>query len=648
MHILAKARRYIVLFFVVTFNYIHIVSGQELTINGTAKDISGEPISGVTILIQGTTEGMITDMNGAFSLSIPGSTNTLIISAMGYRTQEVDIGSQTVVNINLQPTNTNLQEIVSTGYVQAPRKNITGSISTVDADLMKEIPAGSFTQQLQGRAAGVMVMQDYRPGANPMVRIRGYGSINNNDPLYIVDGIPMYNDYQSINPNNIESVQVLKDAAASIYSFRAGNGVILITTKNGKKKGTEFTFVARYGWQKANGKVDLLNTQQLGELMYQQDLNDYANSNYGDISGFDWDGYNAYYGGNPDGASFIPDYVYPDGAFIGEVDESLYSYPDNLIARANREGTDWFDEIYQTAPIQEYNFGASAGTDKGRYYFGLGYFDQQGVVKHTRFNRISLRANTEYSIKNWFRVGENLEVSYNENVNTENNVEGTPILNAYTIQPIFPVYDIGGHYAGQKGGGGYAPNPVAQLGRNKDNVAENWRFFGNAFLEIDFLKDLTFRSHLGLDYSTWYQSAFTALNPESAEPRSSNHLLVRSDYQLNTTWYNILNFNKLFSGQHALNVVMGTELIESRYRYLSGSRASFFVEDLSYRFLNAGEAAQQNSGTGSEWNMFSLFAKVNYAFRNKYLADHPASVQNTGMGYSLRFLWVGEFPMKPS
>jgi TonB-linked SusC/RagA family outer membrane protein len=158
------------------------------------------------------------------------------------------------------------------------------------------------------------------------------------------------------------------------------------------------------------------------------------------------------------------------------------------------------------------------------------------------------------------------------------------------------------------------------LSRNKDNISENWRFFGNAFLEIDFLNDLTFRSHLGLDYSTWYQSSFTS-DTEISWPRTSNELLVQSDYQSNTTWYNTLNYNRVFNGQHALNVLLGTELIDSRYRYLSGSREEFFVEDLSYRFLDAGESAQQNSGTGSEWNMFSLFGKITYAFQNRYLAD---------------------------
>jgi TonB-linked SusC/RagA family outer membrane protein len=603
-----------------------VMFAQEKTVSGTvtADDGTGS-LPGVNIFIQGTTVGTISDLDGAYKLTVPGPDAVLIFSSVGYETQSIAVGSQSVIDIVMVADVTALQEVVVTGYTAQTRRDITGSVASVDSDLLNEIPAANFGERLQGRAAGVFVGQDNQPGGQTMIRIRGFGTVNSNEPLYVIDGVPTDDVYalNRINPANIESMQVLKDASsASIYGARAGNGVVIITTKKGKAGAPKFTFDAKYGWQKAANSLDLLNTQQLGELMYQQDLNDYANANGGDISGFDWDGYNAQYGSDPTASDFIPDYVYPDGAFEGEVDESAYSFPNNLIARANKEGTDWYDEIYGTAPIQEYNLGASGGTDKGQYFFGLGYFDQEGIVTFTNFKRFSIRANTQFAPKDWFRVGENLEVSYTEGVNFDNNQEGNPVSNAYRMQPIIPVFDIGGNHAGTKGTNtGNASSPYAQLERAKDNVSENWRVFGNAFLEADLFKDLTFRTQFGIDYTNWYQSAYTFLNPEDAEPRSSNTLGVNMNYVLNWTWYNTLVYNHTWADKHRLNVLAGTEAIENTYRQLWGSRSNFFVDDLSYRFLNAGEAAQQNTGSGSGWSMFSLFAKVNYSFNDKYLVD---------------------------
>jgi TonB-linked SusC/RagA family outer membrane protein len=543
---------------------------------------------------------------------------------VGYETQSITVGSQSVIDIVMVADVTALQEVVVTGYTAQTRRDITGSVASIDSDLLNEIPASNFGERLQGRAAGVFVGQDNQPGGQTVIRIRGFGTVNSNEPLYVIDGVPTDDVYalNRINPANIESMQVLKDASsASIYGARAGNGVIIITTKKGKAGAPKFTLDARYGWQKAANSLDLLNTQQLGELMYQQDLNDYANANGGDISGFDWSGLNGQYGGDPTASDFIPDYVLPSGAFEGEVDESAYAYPANTIVRANKAGTDWYDEIYDVAPIQEYNLGASGGTDKGRYYFGLGYFDQQGIVKYTNFSRFSIRANTEFAPKEWFRIGENLEVSYTENVNFNNNQEGNPVSNAYRMQPIVSVYDIGGNFAGSKGDNlGNASNPLAQLQRAKDNVSENWRVFGNAFIEADLFKDLTFRTQFGVDYTNWYQSAYSYLNYEDAEPSSSNSLGVNMNYVLNWTWYNTLVYNHTWADKHRLNVLVGTEAIENTYRRLYGSSINFFVDDLSYRYIDAG-VRQPSSGSGSSWSMFSLFGKINYSFNDKYLVD---------------------------
>ncbi len=622
-----------------------VVMAQERTVSGKVTGEGEGPIPGVNIFIQGTTVGTISDLDGSYKLAVPGPDAILIFSSVGYKTQQITVGNQSVIDVVLKADVTALQEVVVTGYTAQSKRDITGAITSVDTELLQEMPAASFTQQLQGRAAGVTIGQDNRPGSAPLVRIRGWGTINNNDPLYVIDGVPTKSDIQAINPNNIESIQILKDAsAASIYGSRAANGVIVITTKKGKSGAPQVSFDARVGVQQAANKLDLANTQQLGELLYDAARNDYIDVN-GSDAGFAFS--NGQYGPDPNASNFIPDYIFPSGAMEGDpgTDPSLYSLdPYYGITKANKSGTDWYDEIFRPALLQEYNIGISGGTEKGRYYVALNYFDQDGIVYATDYKRYSIRANTEFSPKEWMRIGETLEVTYSERVGTDANTEGNDIALAFRTQPIIPLKDINGYYAGTRGSSlGNADTPFATLDRNKDNVQKRWRVFGGAYVEFDLFEGLTFKSQLGIDYRNYFYSGFSPRNIEGAEPSTNDALGLDYSYNFDWTWYNTLTYSKTFADIHRINVLLGTEAIEGIFRDLGADRVGFFSLDPNYRFLNAGSSGITNYGGGNESSLFSLFGKINYVLMDKYLFE--ATVRRDG---SSRFSAANRYATFPA
>lgn len=628
---------------------------QALTfpIKGKVVDATGATVPGATVVLKGSSSlGTTTDAEGAFILNVPDGSTTLVISSIGLTTQEVNISNKSQVLVTLQSDVKALNEVVVTGYSSQSRRDITGAVATVDTKELTKVAAPNVAQQLQGRVAGVTVTSNNSPGGEATVRIRGFGTINNNDPLYVIDGVPTKGGLNNINPNNIESMQVLKDASsASIYGSRAGNGVIIITTKKGKIGAPQFTFNSRAGIQV--GKVNLgliVNPQEFGNLLWAQRRNAGVLTN-----------------GNPSHPQYgngatpvVPDYILAGSSYglsdgDPKTDPSLYNYNRTgfyQIVKANKQGTDWYKEILHPAVIQEYNIGANGGTENGRYALSLNYFKQDGVLIHTSFDRYSLRSNTEFLFKKRFRLGENLEVSYTENkgyynnngtASTANNQDGNPIGNAYRIPSIIPVYDIMGNFAATRASGlGPATNPVAQLWRARNNRTNTLRAFGNAYAEVDILKDLVARTSIGVDYTTATRASYTLLDLEEAEIEAANSLTNANANDINWTWSNTLNYSKTFSNIHKLSVLAGTEAIKGTGNDFSGTRTTFFSEDPQYMYLNSGTAGINNSGTGYEWALFSLFGKVNYALNDRYLLE--ATVRRDGssrFGQNHRY---GTFP----
>ncbi|MDQ6480371.1 TonB-dependent receptor [Dyadobacter sp. LHD-138] len=614
-------------------------NAQEKTITGgVTSSADGNAIPGVSVTLKGSTTGTVTDSDGKFSINVKAESVTLVFSSIGFIKQEIVVpNAQSVVNLVLVDDVKALTEVVVTGYASQRKQDITGAVTVISPKELTALPAASVTQMLQGRAAGVTVGNDNSPGGGTMVRIRGFGSINNNSPLYVIDGVPTQGTLNQLNPNDIESMQVLKDAsAASIYGARAANGVVIITTKKGKPGAPSITFDFYTGTQRPGKMLDLLNTRELGEYLYQSDLGAGKNPSVTSPS--------VQYKFDENGKQTIADYIYPN--VYGGL-PATYTYTNDIadpnlgktafnITKANKEGTDWQDVIFDPAPISNYQIGASGGSNTAKYAISANYFKQNGILKYTNYKRYSIRANTEFK-KGKVTVGENLTFSYDERQGITNNDESNPIMFAIRVHPIIPVFDItngpqalGGNntspyngFAGSRGSNlGNAPNPLARLYREKDNITKGTHVFGNAYAQIDILPGLTGRTSFGLEYNQSNRSEYFHRDIEAAEARNANSLNVINNLDRSFTWFNTLNYAKIF-GSHNLNVLIGTEAVKTYAAGFQASRSGFAFDDVDYRYLDAGAAAGlANAGAGATRSaLFSQFGKINYGYKDLFLAD---------------------------
>ena len=606
----------------------------EITVSGKVTDDANQPVPGVNILLKGTTTGTTSDAYGAYTITVPDENGVLVFSFIGYATQEVNIANRSVIDVSMASDAVALSEIVVTGYTTQSKRDITGAVATISSEKLLTTPSTNLGQALQGKVAGVTVGNENSPGGGVMVRIRGFGTINDNSPLYVIDGVPTKGNLNTLNLNDIESMQILKDAsAASIYGSRAGNGVVIVTTKKGKVGKPVFTYDMYIGQQQPGKFLDLLNTEEYADLTWQ------ARINAGAVGA----------NGNPAHAQFgngatpvIPDYIFPAGAMEGDprvaqdADGNYINYSSNIdapdfnktkwmITKANKSGTDWLDEIYDSAPIQNHQIGVSGGNDAGRYAMSLNYFDQEGIMIYTNFKRYSLRANTEFNISKRVRFGENFQVGYGERVNQPNgnSQESNPTSFAFRIQPIVPVYDVSGQVFGGTRGTDLdnSRNPVADLWRNKDNIQKELRLFGNAYAEVDILENLTAKTSFGLDYTVFNFRNYTIRDIESAESRGSNSLQTINNYEWTWTWFNTLTYTATLNDIHKFNFLIGNEAIKDYYETFDASRTNFASDDLDNRYLSGGTGVQTNNGGGSNWALASEFAKLNYSLSEKYLIE---------------------------
>lgn len=613
----------------------HTARAADITVSGKIIDDTGQSIPGVNILVKGTTIGTTSDSDGGYSLSVPDNATTLVFSFIGYATQEVSIDNRTSINVTLTPDVVSLSEVIVTGYGTQSKRDITGAVATIDASRLLSTPTTNVGQAMQGKIPGVMVGNENSPGGGVMVRIRGFGSVNDNSPLYVIDGVPMKGNLNTINQNDIESMQILKDASsASIYGSRAGNGVVIITTKKGKSGKPMFTYDSYYGTQRPGKLLNMLNTDEYAQLTWESRIN------AGNVSKTNGYPTHAQFGNGP--TPVIPDYIFPAGAMEGDprvaqdangnyinygrnIDGSDFNKTKWLITKANKTGTKWLDEIFDPAPIQNHQIGVSGGNDAGRYAVSLNYFDQKGIMIYTNYKRYSMRVNTEFNVNKRIRVGENFQVSYGQRVNQPNgnNNESNPTSFAFRIQPIVPVYDVSGvTFAGTRGTDlDNSRNPVADLWRNKDNIQKEMRLFGSAYAEADILEDLTFKTSIGIDYTNFNFRDYTIRDIESAESRGSNQLKTTNNFEYTWTWYNTLTYHKTFNDIHRINVILGTEAIGDYYETFDATRTTFATDDLDNRYLSGGTGVQTNNGGASDWSLASEFVKANYSLSGKYLLE---------------------------
>lgn len=605
---------------VMTYRIAHL---QERTIQGVVKDSNtGEPLAGVTVEVSGTNKRTATSSSGTFEIQASNN-DILIFTYVGYEVNRTTIDASTSnLTISLIGSFSDLEEVVVTGYGTQRKKDLTGSVSVVDVDQLKSQPAATAVEALQGKAPGVQIVNDGAPGSTPQIKIRGYSTINNNEPLYIIDGVPFEGKLSWLNQNDIESMQVLKDAsAASIYGARANNGVVIITTKTGKIGKPQINLESYVGIQtpQYNRFPKMLTPQQLVDMMNVVNNENETLPEY-------------LLAGSKNGHDVTP----------ADADMSKYNYSRNgdtfyQITKANKAGTDWFREVSQTAPTQNYQLSATGGSENASYAMSGGYLGQKGTVIHSSFDKFNIRANTQFKAFNGkLRFGENMQYSHTKGVgmgvnpNTAGGYMGdeSVIAWAFRIQNIVPVYDEGNNFAGTRGGYGNGQNPVAWAYRAKDDVNKNNFFFGNVFAEADVWSGLTFRTSFGLKYENYNGIDITYPNPEFSEGSFNNGLSEYHGYGTEWTWTNTLNYNKTF-GKHVLNILAGTEAIDNKGRDLSGGRNDFFIlNSLDYFYLNAGSSNFANASSGWLGSMFSIFGKVDYSFDDRYILS--ATVRRDG------------------
>jgi len=560
---------------------------QQKEISGTVVDGEGLPLPGASIIVEGTTNGATSDFDGNFALTVSEDAKVLLVSFVGFVTQSVVIGDQTTINIVLVEDSANLDEVIITGYTAERKSDLTGAVAIVDMDEVVNQPVASIDNMLQGRVTGVEVVSNSSPGGASTLRIRGYSTIRNNDPLYIIDGMPTTEGINLINPNDIASLQVLKDASsASIYGSRAANGVVIITTKKGKTEDVKASFNAYTGIQTVGSLPSVLNAQQYGDVYWDAFNNDGITPNH------------SVYGTGT--SAVIP-------AFLDAA---------NTIPSSD---TKWIDELFDTAIVQSYNLTLSKGNEKSHSLFSLGYFEQEGTLKHTNFNRLTARINSDYKILNdKVTIGENLTVASSKKIGLNtNSILSNPIFDGFRIPSIAPIYDVNGNYTGYPLSD--VENPLGKLERNKDNDINSVRIFGNIFAEIALREDLTFKTNFGLNYTTIKESVFDPTFEEPNAQRAVNQLIITDEIKYDWVWSNILNYNKTFNDKHAINVLVGVESVSNTYERSQIVAKDFPSNDLNLRVLDAATGEVTVVGNKIEYSLFSYFGKVNYAFDNKYL-----------------------------
>ena len=557
---------------------------------------TGETVIGASVMVKGTKTGTVTDFDGRFHVECtPGA--TLVISYIGYQTQEVKAADG--MNVVLQEAANDLNEVVVTGYTTQRKADLTGAISVVSVDDIAKQNENNPIKALQGRVPGMNISADGSPSGTATVRIRGIGTLNNNDPLYIVDGIPTKAGMHELNGNDIESIQVLKDAAsASIYGSRAANGVIIITTKKGKEGKIKVDFDGSIAVSTYAHKMKVLNAKEYGQVMWQAYVNDGMDPNTNGLGyRYDW-GYNAQ--GTP---------------VLNGI--SMKKYLDDA-GTTPAADTDWFDETTRTGVIQQYNVSVSNGSDKGSSFFSLGYYKNLGIIKTSDFNRFSARMNTEYKLlKNkMLTVGEHFTL----NRTSEVQAPGGFLQNVLQFNPSLPIYTEDGNYAGPVGGYPDRYNPVAVLERNKDNRYTYWRMFGDAYLNLNPFKDFNIRTTFGLDYSQKQQRFFTYPVTEGNVANNKNGVEAKQEHWTKWMWNAVATYN-MELGKNRIDLMAGMELNRQDDIYFSGYKEGFSILNPDYMWPDAGTTNPQAYGGGSGYSLVSFFGKANYNYADKYMAS---------------------------
>jgi TonB-dependent starch-binding outer membrane protein SusC len=585
--------------FVILFLLINLCLIAQKNVTGVVTDAEKQPVTGVSVIVKGTAVGMVTDVNGKFSITVPAGSNALLFSFIGYVTQEIPVGDKTVIDVVLAEDLQTLDEVVVVGYGVQKKSDLTSASVSVSSEKLKSSIAPNLDQALQGRAAGVTaVYTSGQPGSSVSISIRGQGTLGNATPLYVIDGIPVQNVGQSgfqvglggalgngsyqtfsglsnINPSDILTIEILKDASATaIYGSRGANGVVLITTKAGKTGEAKFTYEAYYGIQEQVKRIDLMNLREFAQ--YNTDL-------ASETSGRD------------------PRVEYQDPTILGE-------------------GTNWQNALFKVAPMQSHQVSASGGSDKLRYYVSGSYFKQEGTVVGTDFNRFSGRVNLDADLKKWFKLGTKVMFARTWDYLSLNNSSEGIISVALRTSPDVPIHNADGTWAGLLYDG--APsiiNPIAKA-LDEDNILKRNNLNANVYTDITFMKGLTLRTEVGADLGFTNAYHFVPTYQYGSLVNLTN--TASRQYNQSIYWQltNYLTYNKQIE-KHNLTAMLGQELSESRWEYLSGSSNGLSSNDIIEPGLGDPKSMAIGSGDGSG-SISSFFARGNYSYDNKYFLTY--------------------------
>lgn len=574
-----------------------ILYGQDKIVSGKVLDTESDtPLPGVSIIVKGTSQGTTTDIEGNYSLNVPGDKNTLIFSFIGYATEEVNIQNQSVVNVNLTPDVTALQEVVVIGYGEQQKSLLTGAISSIDAEQISNTSTLRVEQALQGRTAGVNVLSNSgSPGSGLQVRIRGTGSNGNSSPLYIVDGIRT-GGIEYLDPSEIASIEVLKDAAsAAIYGAEGANGVVLITTKTGKRGKAQINYNFQYGIQSVGQRMEMMNAEEYAIYI------------------------------NEAGASG----TLPDPADYKGV-----------------QGTDWLDELFQSAALQKHSLNFSGGSENSTYLVGGSFYTQDGVAggDKAQFDRYTARLNSDHNINDWLKVGNRLSYSHFKRSTIAEDTEfGSVVGNAILMDPTTPVVytnglpahaqtaldagetltrDENGNYYGiSQFVQGEIGNPLAMIENSRGDIIQD-KVVGNVFAEITPVKNIKFTSRFGIDAAfqlnhTWFPSFFFSNERKNDTPtvRDTN------EKWFTTQWENFATYTNSI-GNHDFSVLLGTSSINYTYNRLNGSGGPMFDEEDKYAYYDYVPDGSDLIGSNKEeTSLLSYFGRLSYTFGDKYLLN---------------------------
>lgn len=560
------------------------------TIEGVVVDDQGEPLIGVNVMVEGTTMGTITDFDGNFSLSVNPPVS-ISFSYMGYATQQIEADGSTPLRVVMREDTELLEEVVVIGYGVQKKSDLTGSIAQVSEKDLQKQPSPSLGAALEGRAAGLQVTGTGAPGSNVSLTIRGVGSINNADPLIVIDGVPTDVPLNMINMDDVASVDVLKDASATaIYGSRGAYGVVIITTKKGDSEKSHINLKASYGFDQLQRTLPLLNARQFASLHNEM------------------------------------------MTAAGEPQNPAFTDPTTL-----GEGTDWMKELFQYAPTQNYSLSYSGGTKKSNFYVSGAYYNQKGIIKTTDYQRITLQFNHDTELFDWLKFGNKLSLNHDVKSQGEYSIQNT--MRALPTQAI---YNEDGSWAGPVGLAMYVGDIANPIGKMMENTSKTsgYNLLGNIYAEIKPVDWLIFRTTFGMQVMYWDTDSWTPKYDWQpiAQPESQTYRSF--DKSVTWLWDNTLTFNKTFNKDHSVTAMIGSSMQSNTYEFMNGAIQGFISE--SARQLSNGTLEPTLYGNKSDWALLSFMARATYSYANRYMITGTVRADGSSR-FAKKHRW-GVFP----